>query len=153
MPSFISQTEIDEQERISEQFRQDGLNYRKAVEYARKKAELEGEEEKRKNASKPIIYYCTNLKCLVELEQLPKDKIIQEKISKEYQCPSCNEIFSRDPYYAGIQTLKSDGSGIEAISDLNELRRLKLSRDKYLNEAREIRKKLDFLEEWKNKTS
>ncbi len=134
MPFNLSQTEIDEQRRI-----QDSLFWERRQQEAEraelaKKARREGEEEKRRIAKKPIVYYCTNLRCLVKLEQLSTNK---------YRCPICSEIFIKD--WISVRSRK----GIEATSDFkDELKRLEDYREKYLHEAREIKKKLQFLDEW-----
>lgn len=136
--SNITQNEINEQNRLqTEQF----WDRKREKEESGQLAEQARDKQKQKaleNARKPMTYYCTNPnpKCLVKLEQLS---------TNEYQCPNCKETFMK--YGSFVQS----SNGIEAISDFRELQKLIFSRDRLLDEARQIRKKLQFLEEWEHR--
>lgn len=156
----LSQSGINEQRRIQDSLFWERRQQEAEREELAKRARREGEEEARRLARKPSVYYCTNLKCLVKIkpisEEVKSDEVESEEakseakseekhFSNQYQCPNCNEIFTRD------WTSVKSNNGLEATSDKDELKRLEDYREKYLHDARELRKKLQFLDEWENR--
>lgn len=106
--------------------------------------EKEQQEAARRNALgySDQALYCTKRECLVKLVKLESESD-EDKKHPVYQCSSCKEKIEIN-----------SSNRIQWLRDYREIKQLRLARDEYISDAKEIRAKLQFLKQWErlNKT-